>query len=49
MDESNGEAVGNAFPSPCGELRVSDFQSFVNPKEPDMPVVSVPLRGIEGV
>ncbi len=37
------------FPSPCGELRVSDEDEQgrldqVEPKE-----VSVPLRGIEGV
>ncbi len=36
------------FPSPCGELRVSD-QDMNLDSAADVADVSVPLRGIEGV
>ncbi len=37
------------FPSPCGELRVSDLYEGVDSIGSVVVVVSVPLRGIEGV
>ncbi len=46
---SQSANVYEGFPSPCGELRVSDHSTMESELSSPRVKVSVPLRGIEGV